>query len=81
MLEEVVEDGQVGIGRKTGIFAGIAFERAQLVGGGLGLGAEVIDAQLAAHQTAEQLVELDRANYPFDHWILPWRSRGDELLF
>src|ERR1035437_8983089 len=52
------EDCQVGGGGETGLLAALAFELAELVGGGLGLGADVIDAQLASHQAAEHFIEL-----------------------
>src|ERR1035437_4531706 len=57
-LQKVVEDGQVGVGGETGLLAALASELAELVGGGLGLGADVIDAQFASHQATEHFIEL-----------------------
>ena len=45
------------------------------------IGQNLAEVLLIEDNDVVQTFAANRANYPFDHWILPRRSRGDELLF
>ena len=45
------------------------------------IGEDLVEVLAIEDDDVVQTLAANRANYPFDHGILPWRLRRDELLF